>query len=103
MEAPTNEVKRINGGTLSQVVVGAGANVIAARNRGYAVVIRVEGTIIAAMLTQCRDQAAPIANAPTWLGIALHAGEYYTCTSPLQSITLTGAADSVIVYADNSY
>ena len=96
-----NQTQRIVGGVGSEVIVGAVAFSLVTRlKRGYAITCRVEGTIIAAMTTQNEGQAAPVAYAPTWLGIALHQGDYFVSDYPIATITLTAATDSITVHCD---
>jgi len=96
-----NETLRIVGGSGTQVVVGVAAYTVAFGKRGYALTVRTQGTVIAAMTTQNPGQAAAVAYAPTWLGIALNQGEYFVSDYPIVSITLTAATDSVALHCDS--
>lgn len=91
---------RIIGGSGSQVVVGAAAYTVALGKRAYALTVRTTGTVIAAMTTQNPGQAAAVAYAPTWSGIALNQGDYFVSDYPIVSITLTAATDSVTLHCD---
>ena len=100
--ANQDQAKRINGGAESQVVVGVAAYPVANNMRAYALTVRVTGTIIAAIQVQDEGGVAR-AYVPTWLGIALNAGEYLVPGSPITNITLTAAADSVQLHCDSSF
>jgi len=96
-----NETLRIVGGSGSQVVVGAAAYTVAFGKRAYALTVRTQGTIIAAMTVQNPGQAAAVAYAPTWATIALNQGEYFVSDYPIVTITLTAATDSVTLHCDS--
>ena len=99
-----DQAKRINGGAESQRFVGVGPHNIANGLRGYALVVNVTGTIIAAMLAQSEGGDPAHAYVPTgWLGVALSAGEYHVSAEGITQITLTAAADSVTVYCDRTF
>lgn len=95
-------VNRIIGGTESQVVVGAALFTVQNNMRGYAVTVRVTGTIIAAIQVQDQDGIAR-AYTPTWLGITLYQGDNFVSQFPIVSMTLTGVTDSVIIHCDKPY
>ena len=87
----------IKGGSESQVVVGVGAYTVAGGLRAYALTVRTQGTIIAAITVQDPDGVAR-AYVPTWATIALNQGDYFVSRSPITAITLTAAADSVTLH-----
>lgn len=95
-------INRVVGGTESQVVVGVALYAITGNMRGYAVTVRVTGTIIAAIQVQ-DERGTARAYVPTWLGIALIAGDYFVSQFPIVSMTLTGATDSIILHCDRPY
>jgi hypothetical protein len=87
----------IKGGAESQVIVGVAAYNVLGGLRAYALTVRTQGTIIAAITVQDPDGVAR-AYAPTWLGIALNQGDYFVSRSPMTIVTLTAAADSVTLH-----
>ena len=96
-----DKTQRIVGGIGSEVVVGAAAFDLVARNkRCYAITVRTQGTIIAAINIQNPGQAAPVAFVPTWATIVLNQGDYFVSDFPITSITLTAATDSVTLHCD---
>lgn len=97
-----DQSKRIIGGAESQVIVGVAAFAVQGGMRGYALTVRTQGTIIAAITVQNEDGIAR-AYAPTWLGIALNQGDYFVSQFPITAITLTAAADSVTLHCDRSF
>lgn len=94
---------KIVGGEESQVVVGAAAYTVAGNLRCYALTVRTQGTIIAAITTQNEGQAAAVAYVPTWATIALNQGDYFVSRFPIVSITLTAATDSVTLHCNKPY
>jgi hypothetical protein len=96
-----DQTLRVLGGSGSQVVVGAAAYTVAFNKRAYALTVRTQGTVIAGITVQNPGQAAAVAYAPTWLGIALNQGEYLVSDYPIVSITLTAATDSVTLHCDS--
>ena len=100
--ANQDQAKRIIGGVESQVVVGVAASPVQNGLRGYALTVRIDGTIISAITVQDEGGQAR-AYAPTWLGIVLYAGEYFVSLSPITSITLTAAGDSVKIHCDKTF
>jgi hypothetical protein len=100
MDFPSNE--KIVGGTGSQVVVGVAAYTVAGGKRAYALTVRTQGTVIAAMTVQDEGGVAR-AYAPTWSGIALNQGDYFVSDFPIVTITLTAAADSVTLHCNKPY
>jgi hypothetical protein len=97
-----NVSRQIVGGAESQVVVGVGAFAVQNGMRAFALTVRTQGTIIAAITVQDQDGAAR-AYVPTWLGIALNQGDYFVSLSPITNITLTAAADSVTLHCDRNF
>jgi hypothetical protein len=97
-----NIEKRIMGGSESQVVVGVGAYTVTENMRAFALTVRTQGTVIAAIQVQ-NEGGVAMAYAPTWLGIALNQGDYFVSQFPIVSITLTAAADSVTLHCDRPY
>lgn len=99
-----SSVQEILGGDESQVVVGLALYDIAATGLlGYAITVRVTGTIIAAINTINEFQAAAVPYAPTWLGIALQQGDYFISRYPIANITLTAAGDSITIHCNRPY
>jgi hypothetical protein len=96
------DLNKILGGEESQVVVGVALYTVTGGLRGYAVTCRVDGTIISAISVQDEGGSAR-AYTPTWRGIALLQGDYFVSKFPIVSITLTAAADSVIVHCNKPY
>jgi hypothetical protein len=96
------ETIRIKGGNESQTVVGVALFAVQNGLRGYAITVRVTGTIIAAIQVQDENGQAR-AYVPTWLGIALYQGDYFVSLSPIVSITLTAATDSITIHCDKPY
>ena len=94
-----NQTVRIIGGSESQVVVGVAAFPVRNRMRAYALTVRTQGTIIAAIAVTDPNGVAR-AYAPTWLGIALNQGDYFVSQFPITTITLTAATDSVTLHCD---
>ena len=90
-------IDKIVGGGESQVVVGVGAFAVLNGLRGYALTVRTQGTIIAAITIQQPGGVAR-AYAPTWLGIALNQGDYFVAVAPIIAITLTAATDSITLH-----
>lgn len=95
--------QKILGGNESQVVVGVAAYTVANQMRAYALTVRTQGTIIAAITVQPEGVAAPYAYVPTWAGIALNQGDYFVSRFPIVTITLTAAADSVTLHCNRPY
>ena len=98
-----NDTKQIVGGEESQVVVGNGAYTVAGGLRCFALTVRTQGTVIAAITTQNEGQAAAVAYVPTWATIALNQGDYFVSRFPIVSITLTAATDSVTLHCNKPY
>jgi len=96
------DLNKILGGEESQVVVGVALYTVAGGLRGYAVTVRTGGTVISAIQVQDEGGVAR-AYVPTWLGIALIAGDYFVSRFPIVSITLTAAADSIVVHCNKPY
>lgn len=97
-----SETVRIKGGNETQFVIGVGIFTVLNGLRGYAITVRSQGTIIAAINVQ--DEGGPIrAYTPTWLGVALNQGDYMVAFSPIVSIQLTAAADSIAIHCDKPY
>lgn len=98
-----NDNKQIVGGEESQVVVGVAAYTVTGSLRAFALTVRTQGTVIAAITIQNEGQAAAVAYVPTWLGIALNQGDYFVSKFPIVSITLTAATDSVTLHCNRPY
>lgn len=97
-----DDINRVVGGSESQVVVGLAAFDVQNNMRCYALTVRVTGTVIADI--QVQDQDGNVrAYVPTWLGIALIAGDYFVSQFPISQITLTAATDSVTLHCDRPY
>ena len=97
-----NQSQRIVGGSESQVVVGVGAYTVTGGMRCYALTVRTQGTIIAAIVVQDAEGVGR-AYVPTWVAIALNQGDYFVSQFPILTITLTAAADSVTLHCDRIY
>ena len=98
-----DQTKRIIGGIGTVVVVGVAAyDLTAVKKRGYALTVRTQGTVISAITVQDEGGAAR-AYSPTWLGIALNQGDYFVRDSPIATITLTAATDSIAIHCDLPY
>lgn len=97
-----DQSKRIIGGAESQVIVGVAAYAVTGNMRAYALTVRTQGTVIAAITVQ-DDQGIARAYAPTWLGIALNQGDYFVSQFPITAMTLTAATDSVVLHCDRSF
>ncbi len=96
-----NELNRIVG-KRAEMVVGATKFTIPTGFSAYAMVVRVDGTIVAT-LSEMRGNAAAVAvTTKTWEGIALIKGDYVPFEFPVVDITLTGATDSVILYLESN-
>ena len=100
--ANSDDINRIVGGSESQVVVGLAAYDVQNNMRAYALTVRVTGTVITAIQVQDENGQAR-AYVPTWLGIALIAGDYFVSQFPISQITLTAATDSVTLHCDRTY
>jgi len=98
MQVP-NVPRQIVGGSESQVVVGVAAFAVQNNMRAFALTVRAQGTVIAA-ITVLDEGGTARAYAPTWLGIALNQGDYFVSQFPITSITLTAAVDSVTLHCD---
>ncbi len=99
----SSSVQEILGGEESQVVVGAGAYNVQGGLLGYAITVRVTGTIIAAINVLNEGAAGVEAYVPTWLGIALQQGDYFISRFPIHDITLTAAGDSITIHCNRPY
>jgi len=75
------------------LVVGLAETAMPAGYNCYAMIVRVDGTIIASVTI---DGSA--VTDLSWEDVALQNGDYIPLETPLTSITLTGAADSVWCY-----
>jgi hypothetical protein len=102
MESALQQTKRVYGGSESQVVVGAGLYTVAGNMRGYAITVRVTGTIIAAINVQ-DEGGVSRPYVPTFAGIILYAGESFVSQFPIVDITLTAATDSITLHCDRPY
>ena len=97
-----DQTKRIYGGVETQAIVGAGLFTVPQGMKGYALTVRVTGTIIAAINVQ-DEGGVPRAYAPNWLGIVLYAGETWVSQFPIVDITLTAATDSIQLHCDKPF
>jgi hypothetical protein len=97
-----DQTKRIIGGQEAQVVVGAGAFTVQNNMRAYALTCRIAGTVISEIIVQ-DEYGLQRGYTPTWLGIPLILGDYFTSYFPIVRISLTAATDSVILYCDHPY
>jgi hypothetical protein len=97
-----NDTKQIVGGEESQVIVGAVLYTVTDGLRGFALTVRTQGTIISAISVQDESGIAR-AYVPTWLGIALNQGDYFVSKFPIVNMTLTAAADSVVLHCNKPY
>jgi hypothetical protein len=97
-----SDINRVVGGSESQVIVGVAAYTVTGNMRGFAVTVRVTGTVIAAITVQDEDGTVR-AYVPTWLGIDLYQGDYFVSRFPIVSMTLTAAGDSVTLHCDRPY
>lgn len=80
-----------------QTVVGAAATPIANGRKAYGLTVRVDGTIIAAYT----DKNGNVVNTTALdsnIGVALNNNEFVPFETPIASITLTGASDSVALW-----
>jgi hypothetical protein len=103
MNPNPSTLNQILGGQESHVVVGVAAYTIPAGLRGFALTVRTQGTIIAAMTVQTEAGLAAVAYVPTWLAIALNQGDYFVSKFPIVSITLTAATDSVTLHCTKPF
>ena len=97
---PLKEDVRIKGGVETQVVVGVAAFAVRNNLAAYALTVRTQGTIIAAMTVLRPGTLVAVAYVPTWATIALNQGDYFVSLYPIVTITLTAAADSVALHCD---
>lgn len=100
--ADYNSNKQIVGGEETQTVVGAALFNVLGGLRGFALTVRTQGTIIADIQVQDENGSAR-AYVPTWLGIVLNQGDYFVSRSPIVSITLTAATDSINIHCNKPY
>jgi hypothetical protein len=83
-----------------QTVVGSAATPVklgSSVRTAYGLTIRVDGTIIASY-TDKNGNVVSTTAADSNVGIALNNGEYVPFETPIASITLTGASDSVALW-----
>jgi len=98
-----NQTQRIVGGS-AQIFTGIGPHTIVNGLRAFAMTVRVQGTIFAALTAQDEGQAAATAYIPTGLiATVLNQGEYFAFLRPVVTFTLTAATDSVTMWCDKSY
>ena len=96
-----DQTKRIVGGSGDVPIVGVGAmNFVTLLKRCFAITVRTQGTIIAALTSQNDGQTAPVAYASPWIGVVLNQGDYIVFDFPICSMTLTAATDSVNAHCD---
>lgn len=98
----SDTINRILGGSESHLVLGNAPYDIPSGLRGFALTVRITGTIILVLQVQDENGAAR-AYTPTWRNISLIAGDYFVIPSPLTRIQLNGATDSVIIHCDKPY
>ena len=83
-----------------ELVVGATEFTVPTGFVAYAAIVRVDGTIVAAVKERATQLAAASVTGKTWQSVALKAMDYIPFEKPVTSITLTGATDSVFLYLE---